>query len=227
MSRTLPTGYAARTEAPVFGAVFLLELEWPGGTVRVWNGYGTFSWDSKTWTGTGDYGRIGPVGESRDLRANGVTLELSGIPSAVIDDVFANDAQGKAARIWLGELGNDGAFTVDPLKVFDGFIDNGSFRDSGATSTVTVQLEKELINRRVDGRRYTHEDQQIDAAGDRFFEYVPWLAANPLVFGPIVAPVGATPGTVVAGGNPGGGSGSAHVGGPVGNAPTVQPWMLY
>jgi len=66
MSRTLPTGYATATEATVFGPVFLVELDWPDGMVWLWNGYGPLSWDSKTWAGTGELGRIGEIRETRD-----------------------------------------------------------------------------------------------------------------------------------------------------------------
>lgn len=187
MSRTLPTGFAAQTEGKVFPAVFLVELAWPGGTVYAWNGYGNLSWDSKTWVGTGYLGAITPIGETSDLRANGCALTLSGIPSDLIAEAFANDAQGQPARIWIGALLPSGALATDPLQVFDGIIDHTAFEDTGDTSTLTVQLEKEAIDRRVVGRRFTHEDQQIDAPGDLIFEYVAGLANAQLTFGPVTS----------------------------------------
>lgn len=195
MARTLPTGYETAANAQVFPPVFLVYLDWPGGAVRAWNGYGNISWDSQTWYGTGEFGQISPIGESSDLRANGVQLTLSGIPSELIAEAFANDIQGVAAKIWLAPLNTStGAFIADPLCLFDGVIDNTAFEENGETSTISVNLEKELIDRRSDPRRYTHEDQQIDAAGDLFFEYVAWLAQNPISFGPVTASTGTSPG---------------------------------
>lgn len=197
MSRSLPTGYAALTEAKSFAPVFLVELQWPTGTVNFWNGYGTISWDSKTWTGTGHLGGISQIGESRDMTANGVVLSLSGIPSELIANALEDDAQGQTAKIWLGALTAAGAFAADPYQIFEGVIDVCPFQDNGDTATITVQLEKELIDRRVNERRYTHEDQQIDYAGDMFFEFVAGLQDKEVTWGGKTASSqGLTPGAV-------------------------------
>lgn len=183
MSRTLPTGFAALTEAKVFRPVFLVELQWPGGTIYVWNGYGTISWDGHTFTGTGHLGTISQIGESSDLAANGVTLQLSGIPSSLLVEALANDSQGRTAKIWLGALAKDGSFAADPYQIFEGVIDICPIEDAGETSTISVKLEKELIDRRINNRRYTHEDQQIDYAGDLFFKYVAGLVDKEVTWG--------------------------------------------
>lgn len=183
MSRTLPTGYAALTTEKVFRPVFLVFLDWPGDPVYAWTGYGSISWDGHTWVGTGQQGTISEIGESSNLRANGVKLTLSGIPSDLVSKAVANDSQGQVARIWLGCLLKDGTFAADPYLVFDGVIDMCPIEDSGKEATITVQLEKELIDRRLNNRRYTHEDQQIDYPGDMGFEFVAGLADKEITWG--------------------------------------------
>lgn len=196
MARDLPTGYAAETENTVFPPIILVFLDWPNDPVYAWNGYGNLSWDSQTWVGTGHLGTFSPISESGDLRANGTALTLSGIPSDLITKAFANDFQGVDGKIWLGEISSDGTLPIDPYLAFDGFIDNSAFEESGIdggeTSIITVNLEKEMIDRRIVGRRNTHEDQQIDAPGDLYYEYVAWLANNPIPFGPVTTPGAAT-----------------------------------
>jgi hypothetical protein len=128
--------------------------------------------------GTGELGTISPIQESGDMRANGVVLELSGIPTALVTEALANDAQGRPGKIWLAALDANGTFVADPCLHFDGVIDTTPIRIGPETSTIAVQLEKELIDRRTKERRYTHEDQQIEHPGDLFFEYVAGLAVK-------------------------------------------------
>jgi hypothetical protein len=183
MSRDLPTGFAGETTADTFRPAVLVQLDWPGGSIYVWTGYGTISWDGHDFIGTGELGTISPVQESSDLRANGVVLELSGIPTALVTEALANDAQGQPGKVWIAALAANGTFAADPYLIFDGVIDTTPIRIGPETSTIAVQLEKELIDRRTKERRYTHEDQQIEYAGDMFFEYVAGLAVKEFSWG--------------------------------------------
>lgn len=196
MARNLPTGYAALTEADVFYPVMLIELDWSSGAVRAWTGYGEISWGGNTYYGVGDFGSVSPIGESNNLGANGVTLTLSGVPSDAIAEALTNDSQGRSGKIWIASLNRAGTFQADPYLIFDGLIDVTGIDDSGDTATISVSLEKELIDRRVQSRRSTHEDQQIDYPGDLFFEYVAGLQNKVLAWGGKTLPSGsATPGS--------------------------------
>lgn len=183
MARELPTGYAALTEADTFYPVMLVELDWSTGAVRVWTGYGEISWNGNTYYGVGDLGGISPIGESNNLGANGVTLTLSGVPSDAIAEALTGDSQGRSGKVWIASLSRSGAFQADPYLIFDGLIDVTGIDDSGETATISVSLEKELIDRRSQSRRSTHEDQQIDYPGDLFFEYVAGLQNKVLAWG--------------------------------------------
>ena len=183
MTRTLPTDFAAATEEQVFRPAFLVALDWPSGMVRAWTGYGDFSWDSHTWTGTGDLGQISGITESVDQRANGVTLTLNGIPSALLADALANDAQGRSAKIWLAALTDSGALAAQPYLLKNAVIDICPIEDNGETGSITVQLENELIDRRQKPRRRTHEDQQLVLSGDMYYQYVAGLAEKQVTWG--------------------------------------------
>lgn len=183
MARDLPTGFSALTEADVFRPVLLVRLDWSSGVVRVWTGYGEIVLDGQTYWGVGDLGGISPIGESGDLGANGCTLTLSGVPSASISDALSNDSQGRSGKVWLASLSSSGAFEADPYLIFDGKIDVTAIDDDGTNSVISVTLEKELIDRRVQSRRSTHEDQQIDYPGDMFFEFVAGLQDKVIPWG--------------------------------------------
>jgi hypothetical protein len=185
VSRNLPTGMAAAVSAASVAPVFLAHLNWPTGAVRAWTGYGNITWDSQTWVGTGHLGGISDIRESADGSANGVTLSLSGIPSAEIARALEGDSQGRSGKIYFGVLSSSGTFAIDPYLIFDGLIDVCPLDDNGETATISVQLEKELIDMRTRGRRYTHEDQQLDHPGDLGFEYIAGLADKEVKWGTV------------------------------------------
>jgi len=182
--RELPSNYAQQLDQRVLAPAFFVHLEWASGPVYCWGGYGNITWGGHTWQGTGELGTISQIGESSDTRANGVQLTLSGIPSEMVAAAFLGKSQGAPAQIYLGLFDEQMQLVSAPLCLFDGVIDSSGFEDTGETSTITVNLEKELIDRRDDPRRFTHEDQQLDAPGDRFFEQVAWLSQNQITFGP-------------------------------------------
>lgn len=183
MSRDLPAGMGAAGAAAVVSPIFLARLDWPTGEVFAWTGYGNIAWDGQTWVGTGNLGTISAVRESAEGAANGVTLSLSGIPSGNLALALASDSQGRPGKIYFGMLAPDGTLAVDPYLIFDGVIDVCPVEDTGEMCQIAVQLEKELIDNRSLGRRYTHEDQQIDHPGDRGFEYVAGLVDKHIQWG--------------------------------------------
>ncbi len=196
MARELPTGWAAVFEAKLVRPVFLVDLDWPGGAVYAWNGYGTISWNGQTYLGTGHLGHISPMRESKDGRANGIVLTMEGIPSALLPEVLANDAPGRPGKVWLTGMTVPGVFDADPYPMFDGVIDVTPIDDEGTTATISVQLEKELIDRRIHHRRNTHEDQQIESPGDDIFQYVAGLSTKEGVWGGKVIGAGSGAGSV-------------------------------
>ncbi len=192
MSRTLPTGLATALSAAVINPVFLVELEWPGSTLYLWNGYADLAWNSLTWIGLGTLGGISAIKESGDLSANGVVLSLSGIPSALVVEALRDDAQGSRARIYFGVL-TGASFSIDPYLVFDGLLDTCSMTDNGNTATINLQLEKEMIDDRSNARRYTSADQKLLYPSDLGLDYVAYLANAQFTWGAAsVAPIADT-----------------------------------
>jgi hypothetical protein len=171
---------------------YLADLDWPSGHVRMWSGYGEIVYDSNTFSGTGFLGQVSEIRESADGAANGVTLTLSGIPSADIALALDNAAQGRSGKVYFALMTSAGAFAYGPHLVFDGIIDTAPIDDDGQSATISVQLEKEFINRRSNTRRRTHQDQQIDYPGDLFFDLVAGTAERAINWGVPIAAVAAT-----------------------------------
>lgn len=204
MSRTLPTGLAAALSAAEVVPAFLVEIDWPDGTVYMWNGYATISWNGHSWLGLGHLGSIEAVKETTDLTATGVKLVLSGIPSANVAEALRNDTQGSVVRIYFGVLSGN-VFAIDPYLMFNGFVDTPSILDDGKTATITVNCENELVDNRSGSRRYTMADQQIDYPSDLGLQYVSSIALQTFTWGKVtVAPA-------VAGGGAGTGDGATNL----------------
>lgn len=169
----------AADAAVVIRPAFFVEMEMdtsPVTYLRVWTGMGTKSWNSKTWLGVADVGSISAFPETTSVQAQGLTLTLSGIPSALVSDALTYLRQGKAVSIWMAMLDDADAVTADPYKSFGGSIDMVSMDEGGKTSSITVNVENRLIDlKRPRERRYTHEDQQVSHPGDLGFQYVEQL----------------------------------------------------
>ena len=174
MARDIPSLVSTESQKQSVEPALFVELQWASGTVRLWSGIGSKTFGGNTFTGVGTFGGVSPVSESSDGRADGVTLTLSGVPSETIAAVLTDNYQNRPGKIWLGFLDTAGAIVAtDPYLLFSGKMDVATIQESGTTATISVTLENRMIIlQQASGRRYTHEDQQIDYPGDLGFEYV-------------------------------------------------------
>lgn len=197
LNASLVTEITAARLAP---ACFAL-LDFQSGAVRVWDGVGTKTWGGNNYTGLGYLGKISPIEESTDVRANGVVLQLSGIPTSLLATVLGDNYSGRAVSIWIGALNASEALVADPDLVFSGRMNNLDFDKGPETSVIRVTAESRLVDlSRSRERRFTHEHQQIDFPGDLGLEYMARAQSTPLNWG------GQSAGTAASGGNRGGAS---------------------
>lgn len=197
MSRNLPTGFAAITEATKKYPAFLVELDWPDGMVRMWSGYGQITWDGNVYVGAGKLGSVSEINETKDGKPNGMSLTLNNIPSDLLAEAVRNDTQGRSGKVWIAGMTPAAVFASDPYLIYDGVIDVCPIQDDGETGSITINLEKDMYDRRAHERRNTHEDQQIDWPGDTFFELTASTAITDFVWGGKTVsgtpPAGSTP----------------------------------
>jgi hypothetical protein len=116
---------------------------------------------------------VSEIRQSSRVQADGVRLTLSGMPSSIVSAVSGQARQGRPGTVWLALLDATDAVIPDPYIAFRGRLDVPEVAVDGETSTITINYESRLVDlQRARVRRYTHEDQQITAPGDRGFEYV-------------------------------------------------------
>lgn len=174
--RDVTEAFIAELTAGSKAPILFYEGEFATGTVRMWTGFGTITWDSKTWTGAGNLGGVSDIQETGDVQANGVTLSLSGIPSEMIALALDDARQGLPGKIWLGFMAADGSVVADPDVVFAGRLDVPQVDDGATTCTISISYENRLRDLdRAREYRYTDESQKIFYPTDKGFEFVPSL----------------------------------------------------
>lgn len=192
MARDLTTAMSNAVTAPVVVAVMLFKAEYDSGDVCLWTGYGSVTFGGDMYIGVGDFGGVDNIEESMDIRASGMTVSLSGIPSSLVAIALSEPYQTRPATIFLAALNlSSGALIADPYP-WSGRMDVMSIEEGPDTAKISLTIESNLIElTRAKERRYTHEDQQIDFPGDLGLEYVAGIQEKPLNWG-VSSPAAAT-----------------------------------
>lgn len=185
MARDLNASLANAVIDTVVAPAFFFKAEFDSGDVLAWSGYGDITWGGDTYLGIGDFGGVDKVDETSDVRANGCTLTLSGIPSQLLAIALTEPYQGRPCTLFLGALNlTSGAIIGTPYPLISGRMDVMTIEEGADTGTITLTVENRLIELfRTKERRYTHEDQQIDFSGDLGLEYVAGLQEKPINWG--------------------------------------------
>lgn len=167
MSRSgTPTGFN-NDELTAFMAV---ELFFDSGTVRLWNGIGDLTFNSNTYSGTGQFLNISSIEESAEIGAKGVTLGLSGVDPTILSYALNENYQYRDINIHVGTI--DGG-VVSTYQIFSGRMDVMTIEEQGETCSISVSAENRLIDlERPRVRRYTSEDQKAIYPNDKGFDFV-------------------------------------------------------
>jgi len=226
MTRTLDADILTELPKGQIQIALLVALDFSGGFVRVWSGIGNLTYDGNVYAGVGHLGEIAPIQESAGVvRANGITLRLSGIPSALLSVAFSQNYQGRSAKVWLAFF--DTAWVlIDCALLFAGRMDTMTIEEGPETSAIILSAESHLADlKRPRVRRYTNEDQLAAYPGDLGLMYIEAMQNAEILWGPgsgggamsqppvISSGVGGGGGSVGGGWFSGGGGGDGDPGG--------------
>ena len=170
--------------ALLFDAQFLSGTPPVPTPLRVWAGVGDLVWGGHTWLGAASVLGVTPIEATREVRATGFTVTLSGVAAADMHRALAGIRHGLPGVLRLALLDSTGAVAGDPLHIGEGRLDTCSLNDSGTTATISVRYESRLVAlERVRALYYTPEDQQLEHPGDRGFDGVAALQDATLLWG--------------------------------------------
>lgn len=172
MPRNLPQPMIQSFSSNDAGSVVvLLDLTLKSGSVHVWSGYGSLTWNGNTYQGIGSLGAVGDIKEAVEVRADGTHVSLSGIDPAILQDCLDDIQLGAPAKLWLGTLANGQLTAAYPM--FAGTVDKPSVPISADNLTITLALENRMLNlQRPSMRRYTQADQRYFYPDDTAFTWV-------------------------------------------------------
>jgi len=165
---------------------FFVQMTFVTGTVYLWTGLGTISWNGHSWSGVGSLGGISTAEEGSTVEARGITLSLSGIDASLLADVLQEFQIGSPVAVFLGLF--DGSsppnLIADPLCTWRGRMDQPTIDVSSELATIFVNCESRLLEYNVaTDRRYTQDDQQISAPGDLSMSFVSGIQELNLYWG--------------------------------------------
>ena len=185
MTRGSTSAFSAATQAATVRPFLLFEGWFDSGPLLLWTGYGPLLWNGNSYTGAGDFIGISEIKESNGLESAGMTIELSGIPTATVSLALSEPYQNRVVRIWAGFFDANGQIVADPKAIFTGRADYVTVTDAGENCRVTLSVENHLVDlMRARARYYTHQDQQTDYPGDLFFSFVEQIQDKPFQWGP-------------------------------------------
>ena len=129
MVRDIDPALLAAMSAPVWHPILLLDLDWPGGRLRLHSSVGPITWAGYEWGGVGGFGQVTPPGEAFGMAASPITLTLFGLPPDVIDKItapsFEAQARNKRGAAFVGATTEAGGNVLigDPYRIATGYVD--------------------------------------------------------------------------------------------------------
>lgn len=185
MARSLTANVLTAIDKTVIYPILLIKINTSGGFVRYWTGYGTLVFNSEDYLGVGKAIGISDVRETGDLRANGLTISLSGVNQDFISIAIDQLQQGLEAIAFIAFFDNSTKLLLDdPYEIFTGITDIPIISEGKDTAIIGVKCENRLVALNIPKiRKYTKEDQRIDFPNDLGFDFVPGLQDKPVIFG--------------------------------------------
>lgn len=214
MSRSLTSGTLSQLTNKQVYPIVLVDLTFKDGTIHIFTGLGTLSWNGNTYTGSGQLVKLGPIAEDTAVQAQGLEIQITGVPSNLLAEGLNQCAQGNPVNAYFGFLDASGNVIADPYLAFSGRMDVPTIDEGSETATITLTAENRLIDLdRPRLRNFTEQDQILDYPSDTGFTFVPNLQQLNLIWGK---------GSSVPLNMAGGGGGATESGGPVRGGKTVN-----
>jgi hypothetical protein len=131
------------------------------GAVRVFNGIGQLTLNSKTFTGTRQILSISAAEETQEVKATGMQITFSGYTDGFIQAAMNEQYQNRTCNIYYGHFDKHASpQVVQSYLLYSGSIDTINILDSALGATFVMNVESRLGTlERVRSYRYTYQEQ--------------------------------------------------------------------
>ena len=175
MARTIGSTFSTQLSSsqtrPFYAVEFLYSLP-----LRMWTGYGEFVILGNDYLGLGNLVSISQVSESADIKATGITINVSGLDTSILSAGFNETQQGTIVNVYFGVLtttSNALAIVDTPYQIFSGTVDTVNISEEGDVSSIQYGIESKLISlEKALDFRYTDQDQKFFFPNDKGLEFV-------------------------------------------------------
>lgn len=171
--KSIDAGILSALSAETVRAIYLVRLDFDGGTIGWNSGYRDITYGGATYLGLGDITSIAAVKEEVGIKSATLAVGVSGIDPTIVSLLLSEPYINRQASVHYTLLdAEDQVISGSPVLLFRGTIDSieGTF---GSTASFTVSLKSRLADwERVRMVRNTDAEQQRAYPGDKGFEFV-------------------------------------------------------
>lgn len=173
-TRDLTNDFITEITAASLRPAFFVKIVFPDLTLRLCTLQQHTTLLSESYLSNGWITSISPDQENNDLRAANISIELSGVTPEVISTILNSANLATYCQLYFVVCDADWQPINDPYLLFKGVLSVPTISESGIGSTVSLNFESELINKkRRKEHRYTDEGQKIFYPDDKGFQYIP------------------------------------------------------
>jgi hypothetical protein len=184
MTRGLSGAAITASQANATGLFVLLELLLDSGAFRVCTAGQDVSWNGYTWLAVGQLGKISAIEETEGGQVKGLQLELSSIPSGILNTALVETFQGRACNVYVAFLNlPQHTIIATPVNEWAGTLDVMAISDDGQTGMIQVTAENALFDfARPVPLNWSDSEQQALYVGDLGLQYVPQMAIKQITW---------------------------------------------
>lgn len=173
MARALTVAEQGELAASVCRPAFLFEGVFDSVTLRLWTGMRSITYLGATFLGNGWISSVKPVPEIDEIRAAGISIDLSFLSPTVASALLNHGKAAGTGKLWLVMLDSNWAVVGDGYLIFRGNLDGIDMNYSGSAAVVTVSYESTLATLlRPHENRYTDNNQRLFYPTDEGLQYV-------------------------------------------------------
>lgn len=184
MTLATNAGFDAAAAAPAVGVLYLVEMDFLGGTLYLTNWPANVTIGAQTYTGLGNVGRISEIKESEDGATQTVELELSqvNVNYLALGLGSVSGYQGRPVRIYVALTDANFAVTGSPVLRFAGWMDIVKIKrtdDKVGSITMLCRTGGYDVRKNPVTLRMTDAQHQAAKPGELGFAYVADLIGKP------------------------------------------------
>jgi hypothetical protein len=182
MSRTINASTLAALNADNLRYIYLVDIQLDGGDLSFNTSLTNYTYNSKSFIGTGNLGQVGSIKESSNLDPDRCQITLSGIDTVLLAAILAENYVNRPAFVYIALLDDSNQIIGEPFVHFPGVV--GALAVSyGSTAVINIELNDSLVLwARPKIKRYTNQQQQSKHPGDKGLEFVEQIADKDVIW---------------------------------------------